>query len=72
MATKCPIPEGMELPPDIKPGGTFDALATVSLNEDGTISITELDGHALPEYEGEKEEASEAGGFVDAVTAQMG
>jgi hypothetical protein len=70
MAATCPIPEGMELPPDIEPGGTFEALATVALNDDGTLSIKELDGNPLPDYEEEKE-APDEGGFMESVTSQM-
>lgn len=59
----------MELPPDIEPGGSFEVVATVTLNDDNTISITELDGNALPEY---KEKQQNEGGFLDAVTEKMG
>lgn len=46
-------------------------MASVKLNEDGTISITALDGNPLPDAKYEKEVAAEEPGFLEAVESGM-
>jgi hypothetical protein len=50
-------PEGWQMPEDATPGEPFQALGTFMADEDGNITLTEIDGTAIPtsEMEGEEE-----------------
>lgn len=50
-------PEGWQMPEDATPGQPFQALGTFMADEDGNITLTEIDGTAIsiPEMEGEEE-----------------
>ena len=65
------IPEGLEMPDGIKPGDTFESLATLMLGEEGELYLKELDGtpvSAESEEEDEPEDMEEGEmGFLDAV-----
>lgn len=53
-------PQGWEIPQDAQPGKPFSAVGTFMMDEDGTITLTEIDGSPIEapemEEEGEKEE----------------
>ena len=50
-------PEGWQMPEDATPGKPFQALGIFMADEDGNITLTEIDGTAIsaPEMEGEEE-----------------
>ena len=50
-------PEGWQMPEDATPGQPFQALGTFMADEDGNITLTEIDGTAIsaPEMEDEEE-----------------
>lgn len=51
-------PEGWQMPEDATPGQPFQALGTFMADEDGNITLTEIDGTAIssPEMEDEEED----------------
>ena len=51
-------PQGWEIPQDAQPGKPFSAVGTFMMDEDGTITLTEIDGSPIeaPEMEEEGEE----------------
>lgn len=51
-------PQGWEIPQDAQPGKPFSAVGTFMMDEDGTITLTEIDGSPIeaPEIEEEGEE----------------
>ena len=50
-------PSGWEIPQDAQPGKPFSAVGTFTMDEDGTITLTEIDGSPIeaPEMEMEEE-----------------
>jgi hypothetical protein len=38
------IPDGWEMPPDAEEGGEFTVVGTFKDNEDGTLTLTAIDG----------------------------
>ena len=64
-------PSGWEIPQDAQPGKPFSAVGTFTVDEDGNVTLTEIDGSAIEapemememevEEEGEESEAPEAG-----------
>jgi hypothetical protein len=54
-------PSGWEVPQDAQPGKPFSAVGTFTMDEDGTITLTEIDGSPIeaPEMEEEEEETVE-------------
>ena len=48
-------PEGWEMPTDSKPGEPFQAVGTFTADEDGKITMTEIDGTPIEGYEEEVE-----------------
>ena len=56
-------PQGWEIPQDAQPGKPFSAVGTFMMDEDGTITLTEIDGSPIEapemEEEGEEEEGEE-------------
>lgn len=57
-AVSLPMPDGMEMPEGVEPGGTFEVMATVRVGDDGMLAVEALDGMPLPGME-PKEEAEE-------------
>jgi hypothetical protein len=74
------LPEGVEIPENLKEGEAFQTMATIVLGKNGKAEFIEIDGMAIPGYEkkskgkkmaerGEEEEEgeemeSEGGGFI--------
>lgn len=64
-------PDGFSLPEGVKPKAKFEAVATLTMSEDGRICLKELDGFEVgsekdedgDEEEDKKEESG--GGFLD-------
>lgn len=54
-AASLPMPEGMEMPEGVEPGGTFEVMATVRVGDDGMLAVEALDGMPLPGMEPEEE-----------------
>lgn len=55
MPVEFDLPEGFQVPDDTEPGESFDAVATLSVGEDGKAQLLALDG--LPVEGGEEETA---------------
>ena len=53
---KITLPAGYELPENARPGEPFEAVATLTQEEDGTFELTAIDGIKL----GEEAEPAEA------------
>ena len=53
------LPKGYELPEGAKPGEPFDAVASILLNEDGTFTLSAIDGMELDAEEAEAETEEE-------------
>jgi hypothetical protein len=71
------LPEGVEIPENLKEGEAFQTMATIVLGKNGKAEFIEIDGMAIPGYEkkskgkkmaerGEEEEetAPGGGGFI--------
>lgn len=52
-------PSGWEIPQDAQPGKPFSAVGTFTMDEDGTITLTEIDGSPIEAPEMEEEETVE-------------
>lgn len=52
-------PEGWQMPEDATPGQPFQALGTFMADENGNITLTEIDGTAIPAPEMEEDEEEE-------------
>lgn len=76
---KFMLPEGVEVPENLKEGEAFQTMATIILGKGGKAELIEVDGVAIPGYEkkskgkklaedyeeeGEMEEGGEREGFV--------
>lgn len=55
------LPASYELPSGVKPGEPFDAVATLVQNEDGTFTLTAIDGVDLDSDKEATEGAEEQG-----------
>lgn len=66
------LPEGVEIPENLKEGEAFQTMATIVLGKNGKAEFIEIDGMAIPGYEkkskgkklaerGEEEEYEEEG-----------
>lgn len=53
---KITLPKGFQLPAAAKPGEPFESVATLIMDEDGTVKMSALDGVKLPESEAPEEE----------------
>lgn len=53
MPMKIKIPDGFEIPPEVRPGGRFTVVAEFEDNKDGTITLKTIDD---AEVDGEEEE----------------
>ena len=56
---KITLPEGFKLPETAVPGEPFEAVATLKMEEDGSVELKALDGVEIPESEDEEEEEDE-------------
>ena len=77
---KFTLPEGVEIPENLREGEAFQTMATIVLGTGGKAEVIEIDGIAIPGYEkkskgkklaerGEEEEEEEevapgGGGFI--------
>ena len=77
---KFTLPEGVEIPENLKEGEAFQTMATIVLGTGGKAEVIEIDGIAIPgyekkskgkklaergeEYEEEEEVAPGGGGFI--------
>lgn len=74
---KFTLPTGFEIPAGVEPGQDFDAVVTLSLADDGSVTVVTLDGAPVEDIEEEVED--EASGetaeaepdFVGAVNADF-
>lgn len=55
---KIKIPEGYEIPPDAEEGGEFNAVCLFKDNEDGTITLLEIDESPLEKKEPKKDKST--------------
>ena len=53
---KITLPEGFQLPESAKPGEPFEAVATLKMEEDGSVELKALDGVEIPEEDEENED----------------
>jgi hypothetical protein len=60
MPIEFELPSGFQVPDQTEPGESFDAVATISVGEDGTAQLLALDG--LPVEGGEEEMAKRRAG----------
>jgi hypothetical protein len=45
------IPEGVEIPENLKEGEAFQTMATIVLGKGGKAEVIEIDGMVIPGYE---------------------
>lgn len=45
------LPEGVEIPENLKEGEAFQTMATIILGKGGKAEVIEIDGVAIPGYE---------------------
>jgi hypothetical protein len=45
------LPEGVEIPENLKEGEAFQTMATIVLGKNGKAEFIEIDGMAIPGYE---------------------
>ena len=45
------LPEGVEIPENLKKGEAFQTMATIVLGKNGKAEFIEIDGMAIPGYE---------------------
>ena len=57
------LPEGVEVPENLKEGEKFQTMATIVLKKNGKAMLVEVDGQPIAGYEGKKgkEEVVEEG-----------
>lgn len=48
------LPEGVEIPENLKEGEAFQTMATIVLGKGGKAEVIEIDGVAIAGYEGKK------------------
>ena len=48
---KFTLPEGVEIPENLKEGEAFQTMATIVLGTGGKAEVIEIDGIAIPGYE---------------------
>lgn len=80
------LPEGVEIPENLKEGEAFQTMATIVLGKGGKAEVVEIDGVAIPGYEkmskgkkladdreeeGEYEEEEEVGGGSGGFIAEV-
>jgi hypothetical protein len=52
---KIMLPEGFQIPENTRAGDPFEAVAVITPSEDGSFTLSSLDGVALAEEEEEEE-----------------
>ena len=62
---KIILPEGFEIPQNTRPGEPFESVAVITPSEDGSFSLSSLDGVALAEEEEEMEDEETEGGEME-------
>jgi hypothetical protein len=80
------IPEGVEIPENLKEGEAFQTMATIVLGKGGKAEVIEIDGMVIPGYESkskgkkmaergeeeyEEEEVAEGGGGGEGFIAEV-
>jgi hypothetical protein len=50
------LPEGVEVPENLKEGEKFQTMATIVLKKNGKAMLVEVDGQPIAGYEGKEEE----------------
>ena len=77
MEIEFKAPEGLEIPEDVKPGDSFEVMATVTLGEEGELYLKEIDGIAVSgeddteEGDAEGESGASEEGFLEAMDRRM-
>ena len=56
------LPEGVEIPENLKEGEAFQTMATIVLGKGGKAEVIEIDGVAIPGYEKQSKGKKMAGG----------
>lgn len=56
---KIMLPDGFQIPENTRAGDPFEAVAVITPSEDGSYSLSSLDGVAIAEEEEEEEEEME-------------
>lgn len=56
------LPEGVEIPENLKEGEAFQTMATIVLGKGGKAEVIEIDGIAIPGYEKQSKGKKMAGG----------
>lgn len=62
------LPEGVEIPENLKEGEAFQTMATIILGKGGKAEVIEIDGMAIPGYEKQskgKKMAEKGGGEME-------
>lgn len=59
------LPEGVEIPENLKEGEAFQTMATIVLGKGGKAEVIEIDGVAIPGYEKQSKGKKLAGGGED-------
>jgi len=59
------LPEGVEIPENLKEGEAFQTMATIVLGKGGKAEVIEIDGVAIPGYEKQSKGKKMAGGEED-------
>jgi hypothetical protein len=75
MAVEFPLPQGFQVPQDVEPGQTFDAVASLKLAEDGSAELVSLDGIPIGDdgdEDDKKSSKSQAGSESDTDQGQNG
>lgn len=62
---KIPMPKGFQVPGDAKPGEPFEAVATLTLGDDGMLDLTALDGAKVATDEEEEKSEEGSPGMMD-------
>lgn len=78
------LPEGVEIPENLKEGEAFQTMATIILGKGGKAEVIEIDGVAIPgyekkskgkkmaeNYEEEENEEEEGGGMREGFIAEV-
>lgn len=53
---KIILPDGFEIPANTRPGEPFESVAVITPSEDGSFTLSSLDGVAIAEEEEAEEE----------------
>lgn len=53
---KIMLPDGFQIPENTRPGEPFESVAVITPSEDGSFTLSSLDGVAIAEEEAAEEE----------------